>query len=62
MNLDKNIKTQHRLRWSLKSDVNGLFVVLGVLLAMLLLLGPSEAEFQSRDLQMNDIVVVEDLQ
>ena len=61
MNLDKNIKTQHRLRWSLKSDVNGLFVVLGVLLAMLLLLGPSEAEFQSRDLQMNDIVVVEDL-
>ncbi len=61
MNLNNNIKTQHRLRWSLKSDVNGLFVVLGVLLAMMLLPGPSEAEFQSRDLQMNDIVVVEDL-
>lgn len=61
MNLTKNIKTHHRLRWSLRSEVNGLFLVLGVLLVMLLLAAPSEAEFNSRDVQMNDIVVVEDM-
>ncbi len=61
MNFSKNIKMQHRLRWSLRREVNGLFLVLGVLLAMMLLPAPGEAEFQSRDVQMNDIVVVEDL-
>ena len=45
----------------MKREVNGLVVVLGVLLALMLIPGPSEAEFQLRDVQMNDIVKVEDL-
>lgn len=45
----------------MRSDVNGLWVILAVLIALLLLPGPSEAEFQARDIKMNDIVVVDDL-
>lgn len=51
----------YRSRWSMKRDVNGLVIVLGILLALMLIPGPSEAEFQLRDVQMNDIVKVEDL-
>lgn len=61
MNMNNNEKAPHRLRLSLGNDVNGLFVVLGVLIAMMLLPGPTEAEFQARDVQMNDIVKVNDL-
>ena len=61
MNFSNKSKTHHRMRWSLRSEVNGLFLVMGVLLAMMLLAAPGEAEFQARDVQMNDIVVVEDL-
>ena len=61
MHINRNIKTEHRSRLSLRSDVNGLFIVLSVLFAMMLLSGPSEAEFQAGDIKMNDIVVVDDL-
>ena len=50
-----------RWRLLLRSDVNGLLVVLGVLVALMLLPGPTEAEFQARDVQMNDMVKVYDL-
>ena len=60
MNLSEHNRT-YRSRWSMKREVNGLVVVLGVLLALMLIPGPSEAEFQLRDVQMNDIVKVEDL-
>ena len=61
MQTEKNIATDHRLRFSLRNDVNGLWVVLAVLVALMLLPGPSEAEFQARDIKMNDIDVVDDL-
>ena len=62
MQTDNNNATEHRSRFSMRSDINGLWVVLAVLVALLLLPGPSEAEFQARDIKMNDIVVVDDLQ
>jgi hypothetical protein len=45
----------------MRGDVNGLILVLGVLVALMLLPGPTEAEFKAQDIQMNNIVTVEDL-
>lgn len=59
MQMQSNVK--HRLRFSLKNDVNGLVLVLGTLVALMLLPGPSEAEFKARDIQMNNIVTVDDM-
>lgn len=61
MQMNKNIAAEQRPRFSMKSDVNGLWVIFAVLVALLLLPGPSEAEFHARDIKMNDIVVVEDM-
>lgn len=47
--------------FSMRGDVNGLILVLGVLIALMLLPGPTEAEFKARDIQMNNIVTVDDL-
>ena len=47
--------------FSLRGDVNGLLLVVGVLLALMLLPGPSEAEYQARDIKMNDIVRADDM-
>ena len=49
-------KTSARSRFSLRGDVNGLILVLGVLVALMLLPGPTEADFHVEDIKMNDIV------
>lgn len=56
MEMNNNEMAPSRWRLFLRSDVNGLLVVLGVLGALMLLPGPSEAEFQARDVKMNDMV------
>lgn len=57
-----NKNAPFRLRNWLRADVNGLFVVLGLLLAVLLLLpAPTEAEFRAGDVQMNDIIRADDM-
>lgn len=59
---NNTIKPQpSRRRFTLRGDINGLVLVLGVLVALMLLPGPTEAEYQARDIKMNDIVTVEDL-
>lgn len=54
-------KSRFRSRLALNGDVNGLVLVLGVLIALMLLPGPTEAEYKASDIQMNDIVCVQDL-
>ena len=61
MQMHNNEMAPSRWRLLLRSDVNGLLVVIGVLVALMLLPGPTEAEFQARDVQMNDMVTVDDL-
>ncbi|MGI9480112.1 MAG: hypothetical protein ACR2PI_25650 [Hyphomicrobiaceae bacterium] len=61
MQMNNNEMAPSRWRLLLRSDVNGLLVVIGVLVALMLLPGPTEAEFQARDVQMNDMVTVDDL-
>ncbi len=46
--------------YALRGDINGLFIVLAVLIALLLLPGPSEAEYKRSDMLMNDIVQTSD--
>ena len=57
---NSNAKAPHRSWFSLRGDINGLVLVLGVLIALILLHRPTEAEYKSSDIQMNDIVVVKD--
>lgn len=47
-------------RWW-RSDVNGLFLVLAALIALMLLPGPGEADYQPRHIEMNNIVTVDDM-
>ena len=61
MQNNSNIKAHNRLRFSMARDVNGLLLVIGVLVALMLLPGPTEAEYQARDIKMNDIVTTHDL-
>jgi hypothetical protein len=56
----KNVKAHHRSWLSLRGDINGLVLVLGVLIALILLHRPTEAEYKASDIQMNDIMVVKD--
>jgi hypothetical protein len=53
-----NVKAHHRSWKSPRGDVNGLVLVLGVLIALILLHRPTGAEYKVSDIQMNDIVVV----
>ena len=57
---NSNVKVPHRSWFSLRGDINGLVLVLGVLIALILLHRPTEAEYKASDIQMNDIVVVKD--
>ena len=57
---NSNVKAPHQSWFSLRGDINGLVLVLGVLLALILLHRPTEAEYKASDIQMNDIVVVRD--
>ena len=60
MQVETTTKNSRPSKFSLRGDINGLVLVLGVLVALMLLPGPTEADYKARDIQMNDIVRVTD--
>ena len=61
MQIEPTTTKPYQSKFSLRGDINGLALVLGVLIALMLLPGPTEADYKASDIQMNDIVRVEDL-